>query len=136
MLRTNLIHAVQDYLQAAYSGPVAILREEGDAEVTPPFAIVRIGSAEDMGAGQADLWDLNIVVAVFHDADETTIEAAEAAAATVFATLHEPDPVITALAAAGIAASCFQTLTSEAGRDEFRWFHAAGFRVVASPVSE
>jgi len=136
MLRTRLIRALQDYLKAEYQGPIKILAEEDGEEVSPPFTIVRVTSAEDMGFGQVDIWDMNVIVAVMHDADETTIETAEAAAATVFALLKEPAPVISHLADSGVAASCFETLTSEAGRDEFRWHHFHGFRAVVSPASE
>ena len=135
MLRTDLIRAVQAYLRSNYTGPVTIHAEEDDAEIEPPYAIVRATIAEDMGADQADIWDINLVVAVMHDADATTIETAEAQAATVFATLHDPAPVITALAGSGIAASCFHRLTSEAGSDGMQWQHFHAFRVIASPAA-
>lgn len=133
MLRSDCLHAIQGYLQANYSGPVIILRQEDDAELEPPYAIVRIGSAEDIGMGQVDIWDFNVIVAVFHDADASTIEAAEAAAAEVFASLQDPAAIITYLAAQNIVASAWVALTSEAGRDETRWQHFAGFRLIASP---
>lgn len=136
MLRTRLIRALQAYLRNTYVGPVAIHAEQDDAEVEPPFAIVRATSAEDMGAGQAELWDINIVVAVMHDADATTIETAETQAAELLATLREPAPVIEALAEANIVASCFESLTIEAGNDGMHWQNFAGFRVVASPAPE
>lgn len=136
MLRTRLIRALQSYLSANYTGPITIHAEEDDAEVAPPFAIVRVTSAEDMGAAQADIWDINVVVAVMHDADATTIETAESQAAGAFAALQEPTPVITSLAASGIVASCFQTLTSEAGNDGMHWQHFHGYRVIASPAAE
>jgi|688.fasta_scaffold861712_2 hypothetical protein len=135
MLRSKVIRALQDYLQAHYVGPIQILCQEGDDDVFPPYAIVRIGSGEDYGMGQADIWDFNVIVAVMNDADATTIEAAEEDAAGLFSTLDDPDAVIAYLHSRGVVASAWVPLTSEAGRDETRWQHFQGFRLIAAPAA-
>ncbi len=133
MIRSRCIRALQDFLQSRYHGPVSILREEGDGEIRPPYALVRVGSAENIGMGQADIWDLNVIVAVFNDADAVAIGPAEEEAAAVFAALADPAAVIAGLATGGILASAWLPLTSEAGLDESRWQHFHGFRLLASP---
>lgn len=135
MLRSRCLRAIQDFLKNHYSGPVSILRQEGDGEVHPPYAIVRIGSAEDIGLGQVDIWDFNVIVAVFNDADDVSIESAEAEAAGVFAALNDPDAVISELAVAGIIVSAWLPLTTEAGQTENRWQHFHGFRLIAAPAA-
>lgn len=135
MLRSTSIRALQGFLQAHYAGPVAILCQEDDGAVHPPYAVVRVGSAEDIGMGQADIWDLNVLVAVFHDAEQTTIETAESAAAAVFAALADPDEIIAYLAAQGVVVSAWLPLTSEAGLVETRWNHIGGFRLIAAPAA-
>jgi hypothetical protein len=135
MLRSKAIRALQDFLQANDNCPVAILCQEDDETVAPPYAVVRIGSAEDIGMGQVDIWDFNVLVAVFHDAEETTIETAEAAAAAVFAVMADPAAVIAYLATKGIVASAWVHLTSEAGITETRWNHIGAFRLIAAPAA-
>lgn len=134
MTRSNAIRAIQARLKAAYSGPIQILTEEDDETRNPPYAVVRIGSAEDLGMGQNIVWEFNVVVAVAHDADATTIETAEAQAATLFAVLDDPDNLTSHMTTAGVVMSAWQILTTEAGRDETRWQHFAGWRLVAAPA--
>lgn len=133
MLRTQVIRALQAYLQAQNTGPVTIVAQEDDADLTPPYAVVRIGSAEDIGAGQVQLWDFNVFIAVFHDAEVTTIDTAEIDASGIFATLAAPEAVMAHLAASGMVPSCWHPLTTESGITETRWNHIAAFRLIASP---
>ncbi len=142
MTRATVITAVRDYLDAAYTGPVTILKETARGEMSPPYAIVRVGSGEQLYPGTAEIWDLNILVGVFHDADtttaaaaEATAAAAEAAAAAVFAALDDPDPLYTASAAA-LVWSAFERNGTEASIVENRWQHVAVFRGVVAPVED
>lgn len=134
MIRSQCIRAIQSFIQAAYTGSVRILTEEGTAAVTPPCAVIRVGSAVDIGLGQVDIWDLNMIVAVWHDADTTPIENAEASAAAVFDVLRDAESVINHLGSVGVVASAWLPLTSEAGREETRWQHFHGFRLIAAPA--
>jgi hypothetical protein len=135
MTRTRAIRAVQAALKALYSGPVAILAEEDDGIVDPPYAVVRIGQATDLGMGQYVLWDFHVVVAVAHDADATPIELAEEGAEAVFAALADPDGLAAHMAAEGVVMSAWEVLSTEAGRMETAWQHFGGWRLVASPVA-
>lgn len=136
MLRTRIITAIQDYLKSTYTGPITILKNEDDADLVPPYAVVRIGSAEDIGMGQVNIWDFNVILAIFQDADDVTIETAETDAAELFDLVAgDPDPLLAALVAADIVPSAWDTLTTEAGQVETRWMHTAAFRLVASPAA-
>jgi hypothetical protein len=134
MTRTNAIRAIQDRLKAAYSGRIQILAEEDDETLRPPYAVVRIGSAEDLGAGQAVIWEFNVLLAVFNDADATTIETAETQAQELFAILADPDDLVAPMTERGVLMSAWQPLSTEAGRDESKWMHVAGWRLVAAPA--
>lgn len=135
MLRTQVIRALQGYLQAHNLGPVTIVAQEDDADIAPPYAVVRIGSADDIGGEDYDIWNFNVFIAVFHDADVTHIETAELDASAVFATLADPDEVMAHLADAGIVPSYWHRLTTEAGSTENRWNHIGAFRLIASPAA-
>lgn len=134
MLRTNAIAGLKEYLAGNYAGPVTILKQEGLGDLTPPYAMIRIGSAEDIGNGDWDIWEMNVIVAVFHDADATTIATAEAQATAVFAVLADEDDIISSLAATSVIVSAWRSETVEAGREETRWAHMAGFKLVAAPA--
>ncbi|MES2995908.1 MAG: hypothetical protein V4733_03770 [Verrucomicrobiota bacterium] len=133
MLRSDAIRAIQEFLIAEYNGPITILSQEDDAEKIPPYAIVRAGSAENSGMNQYDIWDINILVAVFHDADATTVETAEEQAAQLFDLLADPAQVAAYLSPK-IVASWWEPLTVEASIMETHWSHVAGFRLVAAPA--
>jgi hypothetical protein len=135
MLRSDCIAAIQSFLQENYTGPISILRNEDEADLNPPYALVRIGSGEDIGLGQYNLWDFNVIIAVFHDADETTIETAEAGAATLFAALADSAVVMSYLRTKGIVPSAWESLTSEAGQAGNNWQHFHGFQLIASPAA-
>lgn len=134
MIRSNIIRRLQSYLQTQYDGEITILAEEDDGDLTPPCAIVRIGSSEDMGANQAIVWDFNVIVAVFHDADETTIETAETDAAELFDELADYDEVSSYLEAGGYQVSAWHPQTIEAGREETKWTHFQTYRLIAGPA--
>lgn len=134
MTRTNIIRAIQDYLQSAYVGPITILAEEDDGDLTPPCAVVRIGNGEDMGLNQALIWDFNVIVAAFHDADDTSIETAESQSEALFDELMDIDSVTSFLESKGFLVSVWRPLTTEAGMDQTKWSHMQGFQLIAAPL--
>jgi len=134
MIRTNIIRRLQSYLQTHYDGDITILTEEDDGDLTPPCAVVRISTAEDMGANQAYVWDFSVIVAVFHDADDVTIETAETDAAELFDELADFEEVIVHLNSGGFQASVWHPQMIEAGREETKWTHMQTYRLIAAPA--
>ena len=134
MLRSKVIRALQDYLQARYSGPVTILRQEGDDQISPPYAVVRSGTSQNIGGNQFDILEINLLVGVFHDADTTTPETAESQAHEIFDLLADPAEITAALAPQ-IIVSAWEFEIIEAERSETRWQHVAAFRIIASPAA-
>lgn len=135
MTRSTVIAAVTAYLAEAYSGPVAI-HPEGDTEaLAPPYLVVRVGSAEQLYPGQAEIWDMNILIGVFHDSDTTNAADAEAQAGEVFALFDDPDPLF-AHSAETLAWSALDRATTEAAIVETRWQHVAGFRAIVAPAED
>jgi hypothetical protein len=135
MTRATVISAVRDYLISAYSGPVTILPETSGEELVPPYALIRVGSGENLYPGVAEVWDMNLLIGVFHDADTTTAETAEAQAGDLFALLDDPAPLFAA-SAASLAWSAFERLQTDASIQETRWQHIAGFRTIVAPAAE
>ncbi len=133
MIRSDIIRRLQSYLQTQYDGDITILAEEDDGDITPPCAVVRIGTSEDLGMNQAILWDFNVIVAVFHDADDTTIETAETDAAELFEELADFDAVKAYLDAGGFLTSAWHPQMIEAGREETKWTHFQTYRLIAAP---
>jgi hypothetical protein len=136
MNRTDVIRRLQSYLQTQYEGPITILAEDDDGDLTPPCAVVRVGQSDDLGINQAIVWDLNVIVAVFHDADDDTIETAETQSSEIFSELLDIDSVVSYLTNGGFLVSVWRPLTEEAGRDETKWFHAHGFQLIVAPAPE
>ena len=134
MTRAIVIEAVRSFLATTYTGEVAIHPETNSEEMAPPYAVVRIGSAEQLYPGVAEVWDIMLFVAVFHDADATTAATAEANAAAVFATLNDPAPLYSA-SAASLVWTTFERMGSEASIVETRWQHIAAFRAVVAPIA-
>jgi|TARA_R110001592_G_scaffold360315_1_gene668484 hypothetical protein len=134
MIRTNIIRRLQSYLQTHYDGDITILTEEDDGDLTPPCAVVRISTAEDMGANQAYVWDFSVIVAVFHDADDVTIETAETDAAELFDELADYNDVTAYLNSGGFQASVWHPQMIEAGREETKWTHFQTYRLIAGPA--
>lgn len=134
MLRSTVIAAIHAYLSAAYNGPVSIHPETGSGELVPPYAVIRIGSGEQMFPGQAEIWDINILIGVFHDADVTPAATAEAQAAAVFALLADPEPLFTASQSL-LVWSAMERTGTDASISESRWQHVAVFRGIASPAA-
>jgi hypothetical protein len=135
MTRATVIAAVRDYLSASYHGPVAIHPESSTETIQPPYTVIRIGSGEQMYPGQAEIWDMNILIGVFHDADTTTAEDAEAQAGEVFAMFDDPAGFFTA-SAETLVWSAFERHVTEASIAETRWQHVAGFRGIVAPAAE
>lgn len=134
MTRASVIAAVRDYLSDTYDGPITIKPETSATELQPPYAVVRVGSGEQLYPGQAEIWDMNILVGVFHDADATTAEDAEAQAAELFALLDDPDGLIASSSA--LVWSAFERIGTDASIAETRWQHVAAFRGIVAPAAE
>jgi hypothetical protein len=132
MTRTGIIRRLQSYLQTAYDGPITILAEEDDGDLTPPCAVVRIGQSDEFGANQALVWDFNVMIAVFHDADEDSIETAETQSEALFNELCDIEEVTNYLELGGFLVSVWRPLTIEAGREETKWMHVHGFHLIAA----
>lgn len=132
MIRATVIKRISDFLAATYRGPVTILTETSTAEMLPPYAVVRVGSAEELFPGQAEIWDMNILVGVFHDADSTTAATAEAQAAAVFAALGDGADMMV-FSDDELAYSAWERNASEASINETNWQHVAGFRAIVAP---
>jgi len=134
MTRSLVLSAISDFLAATYTGPVTIHTETADEILRPPYAVVRVGSAEAIAPGQVEIWDMNVLVAVFHDADATTAETAETQAAEVFAALADPDHLI-ASTSQKLVWSAWERNGSEASIAENRWQHVAAFRAIVAPAA-
>lgn len=135
MTRATVIAAVRDFLTASYHGPVAIHPETSTEAMEPPYAVIRIGSGEQLYPGIAEIWDMNILIGVFHDAEATTAEDAEAQAAEVFAMFEDPAG-LEASSAGELVWSALEYQTTEAAIVENRWQHVAGFRGIVAPAAE
>lgn len=132
MIRSDCIRAIADYLGANYNGPVAIHTQEDDAEISPPYAVVRIGASENLGHDQVDIWEFNVLVGVFHDADATAIETAEAQAGAVFDALADPAALLAGIAS-DVVGSAWQPVAREASQNETNWQHVAAWTLIAAP---
>jgi hypothetical protein len=135
MTRSTVIAVVRDFLLDAYTGPIGIHPEASGQTMQPPYAVVRIGSAEQLYPGQEEIWDMNILIGVFHDADTTAAETAEAQAGELFALFDDPDALF-AFAPERLAWSALERSDTEASIVETRWQHVAGFRAIVAPAAE
>ena len=135
MTRAIVLAAVRNFLAATYRGPVTIATETDAGTLYPPYAVIRIGTGEQLYPGQAEIWDLNILVGVFHDADTTTATTAEAQASEVFAALSDPEALI-AGCSNDLAWSAWERHGSEASLADTNWQHVAGFRAIVAPAGE
>lgn len=135
MTRATVIAAVRAYLAAEYEGPVAIHPETSTENMEPPYAVIRIGSGEQLYPGQAEIWDMNILIGVFHDSDVTTAELAESQAGEVFAMFDDPSGLYTS-SAATLAWSVLERAATEASIVENRWQHVAVFRGIVAPAED
>ena len=75
-----------------------------------------------------------MIVAVFHDADYTTIETAEADAAALFDELADFNDVAAHLDSGGFQTSVWHPQLIEAGREETKWTHFQTYRLIAGPA--
>ena len=133
MIRSDIIRRIQSYLNTAYNGPITILAEEDEGDLTPPCAVVRISSSEDLGANQAIVWDMNVIVGVFHDADDDTIETAEQQAEDLFAYLNDTTVTSAYLNSGGFQTSVWRPITIEASREETKWQHFQTYHLIIAP---
>lgn len=135
MTRSKVIAAVRAYLTAHYTGPIAIHPETSAEEISPPYAVVRVGSAEYLYDRQAEILDINLLIGVFHDADTTTAETAEAQAAELFAMLDDADRLFSE-SSETLVWSALERIGSEASISETRWQHIAAFRGIVAPAAD
>jgi len=146
-IRSKLVAAVVDYLAADVSVPVAIHPETGVADLSPPYAVVRISTAEPLAPGEP-VWSLMLLVAVSQNADETAAADAETAAEATFAPLDfSPrageenedaelrfDSFALFCEARGLAISAFYPEDSSMSISGENWQHVAGFQVIAAEI--
>jgi hypothetical protein len=132
MLRSTVQRKLQAYLSETYQGEIAILSGEDDGEPQPPYALVRIGSAENIGEYQMEIWEFSVLVGVFHDADATSSEEAEEAAAEIFELLQDAE-IVAAAMEPEVVTSWWEPVTVETSINNTNWQHVAGFRLVAAP---
>lgn len=135
MTRATVIAAVREYLTAAYVGPVAIHPETSVEAMTPPYAVIRVGSGEQLYPGQAEIWDMSILIGVFHDADATTAGDAEAQAGEVFAMFDDPAGLFSS-STETLAWSALERVGTDASIVENRWQHVAAFRGIVAPAAD
>ena len=135
MTRAAVVSAINSYLSAAYDGPIAIHSETSSQTTDPPYAVIRIGSGDQLYPGQAEIWDMNVMVGVFHDSDETSAATAESQAGTLFALLDDPDDLFAA-SGSTLAWSAWERSGTEASITETRWQHVAVFRAIVAPAAE
>ncbi|MCW1921323.1 hypothetical protein OKA05_02090 [Luteolibacter arcticus] len=146
-IRSKLIAAVADFLTADISVPVTIHRETGDLDLEPPYAVVRISTAEPLAPGEP-VWILNLLVSVNQNADLIAAEDAEAAAEMTFAPVDfttradETNAAAAARLAAfatfcetkGVAISAFEPIDSSLTVSEGNWVHVMGFQAIAAEI--
>lgn len=146
-LRSKLISAVVDFLAADTSVPVTIQPETGDADLVPPYAVVRISPAETIAAGEP-VWQAMLLIAVTQDAAETSPVDAQAAAEATFAPVDFApragedaedaaarfDSFATFCEARGVAVSAFFAEDSQMSIAGESWQHVTGFQVIAAEI--
>lgn len=135
MIRATVIAGVRAYLASAYEGPIAIHPETSVETMAPPYAVVRVGTAEQLYPEQAEVWDMNILIGVFHDADVTTPDQAEANAAELFAIFADPASLFDATEET-LVWSALERLGTDASIVESRWQHVAAFRGIVAPAAD
>lgn len=121
------------YLAANYTGPIALHPESDVETMAPPYAVLRVGTGEQLYPGQVEIWDINLLIGVFHDADTTTPATAETQSAALFAMLDNPVPLFAA-SSPTLAWSALERHSTEASIIETRWQHVAGFRAIVAPA--
>lgn len=146
-IRSALISAVVDYLAADTTVPVTVAPETGDADLAPPYAVVRISTAEALSQGEP-LWQAMLLVAVTQDAAETSPVDAQAAAEATFAPVDftpragetnadaaERFDAFTAFCEArGLSISAFYAEDSQMAIAGESWQHITGFQVIAAEI--
>lgn len=127
-LRTRVIESVATYLEAQGCA-MPVHREVDTSTVTPPYALVRVGSSTPLAPGQCDIEEFLVYVAAIQDADVTTADAAEEAAGALFA-LMDTDYIAHA-ASHGVLVSTIEGLTTEVTIASGLWQHFAHIRILA-----
>ena len=146
-IRSKLISAVVDFLAADLTVPITIHAETSVADLSPPYAVVRISTAEPLAVGEP-VFTLMLLVAVSQDADTTAANDAEAAAEATFAPLdfsprsnesaedaeERFEHFVAFCEARGLAISAFYPEDSSMSISGENWQHVAGFQVIASEI--
>jgi hypothetical protein len=130
MIRADVIREVVAYLEANYEGPVNIEPAVNAGTLSTPYAVVRVGSAVQLYPGEVEIWDLNLLIAVFHDADVTSASDAEAQAAAIFAMFDDPEDFTDG---SDLVWTALEREETEISLVETRWQHIAAWRAVVAP---
>lgn len=135
MIRSRVAKAITQHLIERYDGPIQLSQEDSGDMLTPPCAVVRIGSSEDMGMGQYEVYDMTVLVGVFHDYAETSAADASDAAEQIRSLLVDPEEMAATLGQHEFIMSSWQPTGMETNIDETGWQHVAVFRLIVSPTS-
>ncbi len=133
-IRSTLVKAAADWLESL-DPPVSVRRDASDEVIEPPYALFRVGGAENMYPGQAEVWDITLLCAVAHDADATTVETAQAEAEAVYDMISDCEEFKT-FSAGLMLLSAWEITTTELTVQDGRWQHIAGFRAICAPLPE
>lgn len=136
MLRSRIAEAIASHISARYEGPIFVVQEDTETALTPPCAVVRIGSSEDLGMDQMEVYDVTVLVGIFHDYQLTTANAAADGAAAITATLDDADEIAATLAQHGLISSSWQPTGMQNEIGDNGWQHVALFRLIVSPADE
>jgi len=133
-LRASLVEAIAAWLEQGYPGPVTVSHETDTTELLPPYAVVRISSAEPLAPMEL-IWDLTALIAVSHDADATPATTAEERANELFAKMEGEDNLADFIAFCeekGLAISTMFPLESNLTVADGHWVHILGVRLIAA----
>ena len=133
-VRKKLIVELKEYLVKVYDGPISLVKQQDSAELELPYAVIRVGSSEDMGGGQVFMWDMNVFLAVFHDAEGLDVEEMEKELNDLVEYLLDVDVLKEELEP--LVISAFEYQTQEASIVDGVFQNVFGFRVIVSPPSE
>jgi hypothetical protein len=136
MIRSRIAKAITAHIAANYEGPIQITQEDTSEALVPPCAVVRIGSSEDMGMGQMEIYDVTVLVGIFHDYQLTSADAAATGAEAICTTLDDPDTVAATLLENDLIVSSWQPTGMQTEIGENGWQHVASFHLIVSPAAE
>jgi len=137
-IRPAIIEAVAAWLANGYTGPVSIRSEVAGELLAPPYGVVRIGTAAPLAPGEP-VWEVTVLIAVFHDYDFSTAADAEAQSGVLFAKMDEKDAdggdqyaaFVEFCEGRGLAVSMMQPVESNFSTTEDRWQNVLGVQMIA-----